>query len=114
MNRRALGDAAERRAAEYLQRHGVRLLTRNYSCRGGEIDIVGQDGAIVVFVEVRLRAQLENAADSIDDGKQRRIQHAAEHYLAALDDEPLCRFDAVLVDSGGEIRWLKDAFWARD
>ena len=43
-------------AAAYLRRHGYRILTRNYSCRFGEIDIIASDRHYVVFVEVKLRA----------------------------------------------------------
>ena len=42
-------------AAAYLRRHGYRILTRNYSCRFGEIDIIASDRHYVVFVEARVR-----------------------------------------------------------
>ncbi|MDR2240220.1 MAG: YraN family protein [Zoogloeaceae bacterium] len=104
------GDAAEARAADYLTRRGLKILTRNYRCRGGEIDLVCRDGAALVFVEVRLRAQrgFGGAAESITAAKQRRIALAARHYLAGKP-LPACRFDAVLLD-GDDIDWIRDAF----
>ncbi|MBM3391682.1 MAG: YraN family protein [Betaproteobacteria bacterium] len=108
MNRR--GDAAEAQAADFLVRHGLRILARNYRCRGGEIDLVCRDGATLVFVEVRLRTNrgFGGAADSITPAKQRRIALAARHYLAGKA-MPACRFDAVLLD-GENIDWIRNAF----
>lgn len=50
------GQDAERLAAIYLQRQGLKLLETNYRCRFGEIDLIMQDGKEIVFVEVRLRS----------------------------------------------------------
>jgi len=72
------------------------------------------DGSVLVFVEVRLRRseRFGGAAASIDERKQRRIVHTAQHYLATLQRIPACRFDAVLVSDarGSKIQWLKNAF----
>ncbi|MBZ0144456.1 MAG: YraN family protein [Rhodocyclaceae bacterium] len=108
MNR--AGSAAEEQAAEHLVRHGLKILARNYRCRGGEIDLVCRDGATLVFVEVRLRTNSSygGAAASITPAKQRRIALAANHYLAGKP-LPACRFDAVLFD-GENIDWIKNAF----
>lgn len=109
------GAEAENSAARYLQQHGLRLLTRNYRCRAGEIDLVMQDGTTLVFVEVRLRRNpaFGGAAASIDTRKQAKLIRAAQHYLATLTPVPPCRFDAVLlgVDTT-TIEWLKNAFEA--
>lgn len=110
------GAAAEQLAARFLQQHGLKLLQRNYSCRLGEIDLILQDGATLVFAEVRLRRRTDfgGAAASIDAAKQARLVRAAQHYLAALGHTPPCRFDAVLLQSTGgkDIEWVKDAFGA--
>ncbi len=58
MNHKATGDHAELLACRYLQRHGLRLLTRNFHCRRGEIDLIMRDGDSLVFVEVRYRQQV--------------------------------------------------------
>ncbi|MBK6629881.1 MAG: YraN family protein [Betaproteobacteria bacterium] len=104
------GSDAEMQAAGYLMRQGLKILKRNYRCRGGEIDLVCQDGATLVFVEVRLRTSLKygGAAASITPAKQRRIVLAASHYLAGKP-LPACRFDAVLLD-GENIDWIRNAF----
>lgn len=106
----AAGARAEEQAARFLAARGLTILARNYRCRGGEIDLVCRDGAILVFVEVRLRSgrSFGGAAASITPAKQRRIVLAARHYLAGRR-WPACRFDAVLLD-GESIEWIRNAF----
>lgn len=106
----ARGSEAEAQAADYLMRHGLIILARNYRCRGGEIDLVCRDGTTLVFVEVRLRTNrgYGGAAESITAAKQRRVVLAARHYLAGKP-QPVCRFDAVLLD-GANIDWIRNAF----
>lgn len=93
------------------------MLTRNYRCRGGEIDLVCGDGRVVVFVEVRLRRNTDygGASASITLQKRQRIARAAQHYLilnGQTDAE--CRFDCILLNGLSEaaIEWLRDAFSA--
>ena len=104
------GARADEQAARFLAERGLKILARNYRCRGGEIDLVCRDGAILVFVEVRLRTNRDfgGAAASITPAKQRRITLAANHYLAGKP-LPACRFDAVLLD-GADIDWIRNAF----
>lgn len=110
------GVQAERWAARYLQQQGLRLVAQNYRCRAGEIDLIMQDGEMLVFVEVRLRSNpaFGGAAASIDGRKQQRIIKTARHYLATLPGLPPCRFDALLLEDpqGLHVRWLKNAFGA--
>ena len=105
------GAQAEQRAAQYLLQQGLKPVAQNYRSRFGEIDLIMQDGATLVFVEVRLRrsANFGGAAASIDVHKQRRLIRTAQQYLAGLAHIPPCRFDAVLMDDNG-VQWLKNAF----
>jgi putative endonuclease len=107
----SIGAVAERRAAEYLVRQGLRLIASNYRCRGGEIDLIMGDGNVLVFVEVRARAasRFGGAAESITAGKRARIILAARHYLASTGMDVPCRFDALLLDAG-TLAWIKSAF----
>ncbi|HNQ05049.1 MAG TPA: YraN family protein [Thiobacillaceae bacterium] len=113
MGTRAKGQAAEQAAADFLAARGLRLVTRNWRCRGGEIDLVMRDGATLVFVEVRARRGMAfgGAADSITSAKQARVILAARHFLAAQGLDLPCRFDAVLVQDGS-LRWIQGAFGA--
>jgi putative endonuclease len=105
------GAAGEREAERLLERHGLRIVARNYRTRVGEIDLVAQDGDVLVFVEVRLRARdgFGGAAASIGPAKQRRLAAAASLYLSRLGRAPRCRFDVVTLDDGAP-RWLRGAF----
>lgn len=109
------GSQWEIQAAAWLHQHGLRLLQRNYRCRMGEIDLVMQDGDMLVFVEVRrrLHARFGGAAASIDWRKRHRIVLAARNYLSRLGRMPSCRFDVVAYE--GDCRqpvWYRNAFQA--
>lgn len=103
------GRAGEEQALAHLQAHGLKLVERNFLCKGGEIDLVMQDGDVLVFVEVRLRASASHggAAASVTFAKQRRLTLAAQVYLLRLPSEPPCRFDVVAIDAG-QLSWLKN------
>jgi len=109
----ATGARAEELCAELMRRAGLRILTRNWRCRAGEIDLVAQDGATLVFVEVRLRrdASFGGAAESVSAAKRARLVAAARHYLAGRP-EVACRFDVLLLDAlaPARVRWIRDAF----
>jgi putative endonuclease len=111
MNR--TGMRAEDLCADLLRRAGLRILARNWRCRLGEIDLVAEEGATLVFAEVRLRrdAAYGGAAESITAAKRARLVAAARLYLAGCGDR-VCRFDALLLDSlsPARIRWIRDAF----
>ena len=110
----ARGAAAEAAAAAFLEARGLRILDRNFRTRMGEIDLVADHDGTLVFVEVRMRAseRFGGAAASITAAKRRRIVAASRLYLARLRTEPRCRFDAVLLDGEGAIRWIQGAFEA--
>jgi putative endonuclease len=105
------GNQAEDIASNFLVRHGLQVLARNYRTRLGEIDLIARDGATLVFIEVRKRASEEygGAAGSIGPQKQRRIAAAARQYLARLGREPACRFDVITL-ADREPTWLRGAF----
>lgn len=118
--RRSRGDAAERLAADYLAIQGMRILARNVRCKGGEIDIVCLDGALLAVIEVRQRARPDFGGPfaSVTPAKQRKIIRAARHLLKnfALCRGRRMRFDVIgvqgLPDGAHEISWIKDAFRA--
>ena len=109
-----IGQQAEDKAARFLEKHGLLVLTRNFRCHGGEIDLICRDRNTLVFVEVRMRrnADFGGAGASITLSKQRRIILAAQHYLLAnTNTNGDCRFDCVLLE-GETIEWIRDAFSA--
>lgn len=94
-----IGLSAESRAAALLIAKGFRILARRWKCPVGEIDIVARRRKLLVFVEVKAREQLDDAAWSITPRQRIRIVAAAEAWLAAYPDETVSdiRFDAMLV-----------------
>ncbi|EJN09885.1 YraN family protein [Herbaspirillum sp. YR522] len=111
--RQRSGDWAEDQALAHLQQHGLALVERNFRCRGGEIDLVMQDGAVLVFVEVRARASASHggALASITPAKQRRLIVAAQHFLQRQAHVPACRFDVIAIE-GERLEWLRHAIEA--
>lgn len=110
------GNIAESAAAQHLQQQGIRITERNYRCKLGEIDIIGFDGEVLVFVEVRQRRRGDygNGLDSVTRSKQQKIIRTARFYLVErkfFDNHP-CRFDIVSANSFDELDWIKDAFQA--
>jgi putative endonuclease len=118
-DRQNLGLQGEDVAVRELQRRGYAILARRYRTRFGEIDIVAQDGASIVFVEVKARrsSRFGTAAESVSFSKQRRIAAMALDYLARSNrlNEP-CRFDVVAIDGLGASRFdvqvIQNAFLA--
>lgn len=98
--RKRLGRAGENEAAEELARRGYVIVARNFRCRGGEADLVADDGETLVFVEVKTRTQLRHGLprEAVGWTKQQRLGRAAEQYCAAqgIEDRPI-RFDVVEV-----------------
>jgi len=108
----ALGLSAESRAAAFLIAKGFRILARRWKLPLGEIDIVARRRHLLIFVEVKARASLDEAAESVNARQQRRIAAAAEIWLAAHPDDSVrdIRFDAMLVAPGKLPRHIPAAF----
>lgn len=106
------GFEAEKLAATFLMNHGLKLVTQNYHCRFGEIDLIMKDARTLVFVEVRLRANgaFGGAGASITQQKQQKLIATAQYYLQQ-HGECLCRFDAVLMNKANlqDIEWVRNA-----
>ena len=108
-----LGRRAEDRALRYIADAGLRLLSRNFRRRVGEIDLVMLDGDCLVFVEVRFRhaAGFAHPGITVDRHKQKKITRTASLYLAANSRfaRRAVRFDVVAIVGDG-IEWVRDAF----
>lgn len=115
--RATIGRAAETAALNHLRQAGLQEVARNVACRGGELDLVMRDGAVLVFVEVRYRRnrRFGGAAASIDAGKRRRLTAAAQAFLQRHPElaRMPCRFD-VIEASGAidapDLHWIRAAF----
>src|SRR6478736_266262 len=91
------GLSGESRAAAYLVAKGYRIVARRFRSPVGEIDIVARRRGVLVFVEVKARNTIDDAALSLLHRQQQRIAAAAGAWLAAHPEDADVRFDAVLV-----------------
>ena len=98
-DRQALGRWGEDRAARWLQIRGYRIVARRYRRRGGEVDLIAQQGGFLCFVEVKLRrdARMGEAREAVDRRKQERLRTAAIHYLIEYPTDLQPRFDVMEV-----------------
>lgn len=114
--RHELGRRGEELAAEYLRRAGYKIVDRNHVNALGEIDLIADDGGVVVVVEVKTRSRAGRPpSEAVDFRKQRKLTSAAELYLKSKGwtNRP-ARFDVIEVISppgaAPEIRHIKNAF----
>ena len=124
--RKLFGQAGESAAEEYLRRKGYRILARNLRSSLGELDLVAEDGQVLVFVEVKARQTdaFGGAIHAVHHRKQEKLIQLAAQYLARHHiKNRLCRFDVILLQgpkavapqiehiqnafevSGGDLRW---------
>ena len=117
--RLGVGVEGERTAKAYLQAQGFRILHENYTTPLGEIDLIAQEGEVVVFVEVKARRSGEYGPPqaAVTLAKQRQIVRVAELFLQRYRlSRAVCRFDVVAVTFAGrevakpEILLIRDAF----
>lgn len=90
---------AETLAALFLMAKGYRITARRYRCAQGEIDLIATRKSEIVFVEVKRRASLAEAAHAIEPRQRVRIHKAAQSYLTQVGAPAnvRARFDAILV-----------------
>ena len=117
---RAKGAGAEDRAAAWLRRRGFRVIARNVTNAGGELDLVAREGDTLCFVEVKARASARfgPAILAVDAAKRSKLTRAASAYLARSPWDGPVRFDVVGLDRGADGRveytLLRDAFQVED
>jgi putative endonuclease len=78
-----LGKRGEDVAADYLGRAGLVVLSRNWRCRGGELDLVATDGERLIICEVKTRSGTGygEPAEGVTPAKAARIRHVAAAWL---------------------------------
>ncbi len=78
---RSFGIRAEWAALALLTLRGYRVLARNFTAPGGEIDLIAQRGQTIAFIEVKARPQMDQALIAITEQKRRRIGRAVQVWL---------------------------------
>jgi putative endonuclease len=106
------GISAESRACVYLIAKGYRILARRFRTPYGEIDVVARRRGLLAFVEVKARANLDDAAYSVTPQQQQRIVTAAQAWLVSHPEYANfdMRFDVVLIAPKHLPRHLTAAF----
>ncbi|HEX9656510.1 MAG TPA: YraN family protein [Bacteroidota bacterium] len=111
------GDLGEVLATKFLRELGMEIIETNYRFERGEIDIIGREGDVLVFVEVKLRFNdaFGEAEYAVTLRKQRQLKRVAEGYYHEHElRNQECRFDVVAImmhDRKPEIRYYKNAFY---
>jgi putative endonuclease len=115
--RQRLGRLGEAAAAEALERAGLKVVARRFRLRIGEIDLIAEQGDLVVFVEVKTRrtSRFGAPAEAVTRVKRERMARAALAWLSRTGRlDRRCRFDVVEVyaEGGriGRVRHIVDAF----
>ncbi|WP_291300750.1 YraN family protein [Desulfosporosinus sp. BICA1-9] len=85
-NKQSLGKSGEEFAARFLIDSGLTIVTRNYRCPKGEMDIIARDAEALVFIEVRTRRSSYRGwgEESITPRKAQRLQAIASYYINRL------------------------------
>ncbi|MBT4837447.1 MAG: YraN family protein [Methylococcales bacterium] len=118
-NSRLLGQHYEQEACQFLKNKGFKLITQNFQCKSGEIDLIMEDSEMLVFVEVRYRKTQNygGGTHSISASKQKKIIQTALLYLQQHNkyEEQACRFDVISIcqqNNQSDITWIPSAFTA--
>ena len=111
------GARGEEEAYFHLRKLGYTMVARNFRSprRRGEIDLIGYEGDVLCFIEVKTRTTraVAPAEAAVDDYKQRELAAVAQEYLRRLKDAPASRFDVVSVyyeNGDKEITLFRGAF----
>lgn len=112
-NNRQTGTLHEQEAARWLEKQGVIIITQNFRCRNGEIDLIAKHQDYLVFIEVKYRRSMKSGypIESVTVSKQKNICHAADFYRITNhipDDQPI-RYDIISI-LNHEITWYQNAF----
>lgn len=116
MNKAMTGAFGELTAGRYLREQGYSIITTNYRCRMGEIDIIAADKKYICFTEVKTRDEnsMIKASDAVDAGKRKRLITTAQFYLSHNTTKLQPRFDVIEVyiakDGAATVNHIKNAY----
>lgn len=110
-----LGKKGEEAAVAFLKKNGYRIIAKNYKTVFGEIDVIAKYKDIVVFVEVKTRADRSfgHPFEAVHPGKREKIRKVALCFLKKLKKEVPARFDVLSINIEGgkrKIEHIVDAF----
>lgn len=78
-----IGEKGENIASEYLEKIGWQIVSRNFRCKQGEIDIIARNKEEIIFIEVKTRTNFKYGfpAEAVNKQKLKHLKKAIEYYL---------------------------------
>ena len=116
MYRRKTGYVGEAAVCDYLEKRSYKIIKKNYTIKGGEIDIIAQKDKIIAFIEVKTRCKnaMVSGFEEITKSKKLRIIKTAQHYFLNNECDLQPRFDVAVVemtDRGkSNIEYIENAY----
>jgi putative endonuclease len=116
MTRSETGKLGEEAVCHYLEEHGYNIIDRNYRIKGGEIDIIAENGDILAFVEVKSRkpGSMVSGFEAVNRRKQGLIIKTAAEYCCRHPNALQPRFDTAQVVIAGDrvvsIDYIQNAY----
>jgi putative endonuclease len=112
-----LGNKGEDKAVAFLKSKGYRIIERNWTFHGYEIDIIAEDCEFIIFTEVKTRATdvWGNPEDAVRRQRMRRMINSASHYLKINCIDKPARFDIIAIvwnEGKPVLEHFEDAFMA--
>ena len=109
-----IGNFGENKISKLYRSKGYKIISRNFNCRYGELDIVAQKGNTVVIIEVKTRKNdsYANAKDFVDYNKQNKIKRTTDIFLQQNNlSDYFVRFDvAEVYTQNNKINIIENAF----
>jgi putative endonuclease len=112
------GKQGEQLAERFLKKKGYKIVERNYRCANGEVDLIALDRRVIVFVEVKTRADHDfgSPLEAVEFRKQRKMIQAAQFFLHEKKlHQRDARFDVVGISWPGAepvVEHIQNAFEA--
>ena len=106
----------EEKSIQILKSKGYIILEKNYTIKGGEIDIIAKKDNCIIFFEVKYRSddRFGNGIEAITLAKRKRIYKTAKKFLYNNQYYDLsCRFDFIIY-TGDEYEWLENVIWGEE
>lgn len=101
----AFGKEGEKRAKDFLEKKGYKILAQNFFSRFGEIDIIASDGSIIHFIEVKTSKKYDPLYQ-ITPSKYKKLLKTIDYYIYLNPTQKLYQLDAIVVRE--EIEWIKN------
>lgn len=98
--------------ARWYERNGFTVIARNWTMRGGELDVIARRGRLIVVCEVKARATdaWGSPWEAMTPLKQQRVRRAGAAFVRGLGERGVTvRYDVAAV-TGTQLEFLHDAF----